>query len=333
MQQQSFCKHQWKYHSHSGEHHLNEWYECTICGKEESPDVIKQLQNSCQHEWERKSFVMQHGDLHHYSCKFCAKNSRSIKKDATSDRRPPAIAKTAERTIPASERTESLPNFQSFDDLKKYLCTAFRPKEAPNPEAYGPFFWLTPEELCDLVDRYSNLFSVYYDEYSCPISEDMCCVRLFEKGTSSAGKIEFSGLYRFRDRGDMRDARGWSFLPELNQAIPRIANEQGRYRFNFYFEKDYAPEDPKPTEIPSSTLWEKLFLRKEELTTNCAQDEADGKKRMEEAIKREKEEKRLKLQEVRRESGDCIMCGRKMGFFQKIRGKDRHNECESFSDS
>ena len=41
--------------------------------------------------------------------------------------------------------------------------------------------WLTPEELCDIVEKYAELLEVHYSEFSCPKSHDLCSVRLIQK--------------------------------------------------------------------------------------------------------------------------------------------------------
>lgn len=42
------------------------------------------------------------------------------------------------------------------------------------------------------------------------------------------------------------------------------------------------------------------------------------------------EEARRKEKERRKSSGQCVMCGKRLGFFQRFRGEDRHNQCIEF---
>jgi ribosomal protein S14 len=37
-------------------------------------------------------------------------------------------------------------------------------------------------------------------------------------------------------------------------------------------------------------------------------------------------------QEKRRQSGQCIVCGQRLTFVQKLFGKDRHDGCKSFKE-
>jgi hypothetical protein len=51
-QRNASCSHEYEYHSHSGEHHFDAWYQCVRCGDRVSVEAIKQLQASCvDHRW------------------------------------------------------------------------------------------------------------------------------------------------------------------------------------------------------------------------------------------------------------------------------------------
>ena len=45
------------------------------------------------------------------------------------------------------------------------------------------------------------------------------------------------------------------------------------------------------------------------------------------------EEKRLRaIREKRRASGDCIMCGKPLGFFDKRAKREKHEKCDRFTE-
>lgn len=56
------------------------------------------------------------------------------------------------------------------------------------------------------------------------------------------------------------------------------------------------------------------------------------KKEQEQAKRRAEELRRSEVQTKRRASGQCVMCGQPLGFFQKLLGKDRHNSCSRFKE-
>jgi len=50
------------------------------------------------------------------------------------------------------------------------------------------------------------------------------------------------------------------------------------------------------------------------------------------AEKKAEEEKRAQVQARRKSFGQCMMCGKALGFFQRLFGIDRHNKCTEFKE-
>jgi hypothetical protein len=187
----------------------------------------------------------------------------AVKKERTTATQAAEGIPIPERPKPASDRTRNLPAISSFKELKTFLGKEFTPKEYP--KGCGVKYWVTPEELCDVVEKYADLILVYYNEYSCGASEDMCCVRLFEKTPPGREPIEFVGLYPFASPSDARSyGQDWSSSPEYAKAMPRLANVRGKYHFNFHkgsenwLDKPFEPQEG----IPPESLWDRLYLRK-----------------------------------------------------------------------
>lgn len=125
----------------------------------------------------------------------------SVKKEKQkSDDTTQNPTKTPERTKPASERTNNLPQIDSFEDLRKLIKKVFIPGDTD----FSLVYWMTPEELCDIVEHYAHLLEVQFSEYSCSSSEDMCCVRLFQKKPSEGSPIELTGLFAFPSEADAK---------------------------------------------------------------------------------------------------------------------------------
>lgn len=166
-----------------------------------------------------------------------------------------------QRAKPASKRTRTLPAISSFEELGKFIGKQFRTPEYE----YG--CWITPEELCDVVERYADMILVSVDEYSCGASEDMCLVRLFEKNPPGRRPIGFTGLYPFASLSDARSfGQDYKSVPEYAKALPRHADVRGKYHFNFKrggsAENSLnGPFDAKDG-IPPESLWGRLYQRK-----------------------------------------------------------------------
>jgi hypothetical protein len=185
----------------------------------------------------------------------------AVKKERTTAIEASVGVKSPERTKPASGRTKALPAISSFNELGAFLAKRFSPPE------YADGCWITPEELCDVVENYADLILVSYDEYSCGASEDMCCVRLYEKTPPGRRPIGFTGLYPFASLSDARSfGEDWRSVPAYAKAMPRLADVRGKYHFNFSrggsAENSLSePFDANESIVPDS-LWGRLYQRK-----------------------------------------------------------------------
>ncbi|MGA2514742.1 MAG: hypothetical protein ABSG37_14180 [Candidatus Limnocylindrales bacterium] len=185
----------------------------------------------------------------------------AVKKERTTASGVGGQAPIPERAKPASERTRTLPAISSFEGLGTFLGKQFGTKEYE----YG--CWMTPEELCDVVERYADIILVSLDEYSCGASEDMCRVRLFERTPPGRRPIGFTGLYPFASLSEARTfGQDYRSVPEYAKALPRLADVRGKYHFNFTRGGSAEnslnePFDPKSA-IPPESLWGRLYQRK-----------------------------------------------------------------------
>ena len=98
----------------------------------------------------------------------------------------PSIA-VPERKKPASSRTANLPAISSLEELLDFLIANFARKKKWQ-------FWVTPEELCDIVEQYADIIQIQWYEGSCGLSEDMTYVTLFNKGKAGEN-IALTGLF------------------------------------------------------------------------------------------------------------------------------------------
>ena len=128
---------------------------------------------------------------------------------AERDRERERQTKAPERTV-ASERTHNLPAMADFRELRDFIAKTFTPNDA----GFASEYWITPEELCDVVEHFTSLVKVQYvDKLARQQSKNLCCVRLFPQNasapTSVTGEelarkeyIEFVGLFPFLSEQD-----------------------------------------------------------------------------------------------------------------------------------
>jgi hypothetical protein len=191
----------------------------------------------------------------------------AVKKERTGAAQGGEKVEVPERGKPASERTRTLPAISSFEELGKFIDKRFSTQEYKGRYGAHTACWITPEELCDVVERYGDVIFVSIDEYSCGASEDMCQVRLFEKNPPGRRPIGFTGLYPFASASDARSfGQDWASVPEYARDMPHLADVRGKYHFNFTrggsAENSLSqPFDPKDG-IPPESLWGRLYPRK-----------------------------------------------------------------------
>ena len=243
----------------------------------------------------------------------------------------PAEPPAAPRARPASERTRYLPRLASFEGLRTFLGKHFTPEEYPLGR--GVMYWVTPEELCDIVEEYAELVVVDFREYSCDDSEDMCSVSLFEKNPPGARPIEFLGLYPFVSVEEAaRFGEEWSSVPKYAFVLPRLAGIRGRYHFNFCKGSEVSRSEPFPAEqgIPPGNLWNRISGRLDRIGAELKREAEDRKRRRaEESAKGVgDDEERTRSESSRRARRRCIVCGLSLSLFDRLRGRDCHGFCQ-----
>lgn len=163
-----------------------------------------------------------------------------------------------ERRKPASQRTANLPMLSSLEKLESFLEKNFvRPPQTV-------FYCVTPEELCDIMERYESIIQAHWIQDSCGISEDMVYINLFEKG-KTGDNLEFIGLFLFASSSDaMQYCR-------QNHIDPSIWGIEGKYALNFMraisneADDDWYEKYFKDAKVDATTLWAKICKRRAEL--------------------------------------------------------------------
>ena len=167
------------------------------------------------------------------------------------------------RGKPASRRTERLPKISSLEKLLKFLLTRFGEKDKDE-------FWLTPEELCDIVENYASILQVQWDEGSCALSEDMTYVTLFNKG-KIGDNIALTGLYPFASESDAKDFcyDDREHHKYLLGKLEKLLGIHGRFATNFsaYSYSNWVHDDEydKEKDIDAFDLWPRIYRRRQVL--------------------------------------------------------------------
>jgi hypothetical protein len=244
---------------------------------------------------------------------------------------PGAAASGPPRQKPASERTRLLPKLGSFEDLRKLLAT-FTPRQFPREG--GVMYWVTPEELCDIVEAYAGLMVVELREYACAASQEMCTVSLFEKHPPGTWPIEFNGLFPFASSADARRiGAAWRTAPEYANILPKLAGIRGKYQINFCKGEEISRSEMLPAErrTPPALLWSRIWERLERVQAAVRQEAEERERRQtEEEAKRQAEDaERTKLESQRRSLQQCVVCGLGLSVLDRMRGRDRHGACEA----
>jgi hypothetical protein len=277
----------------------------------------------------------------------------AIKKERESaNEKSTSLDPVPERARPASDRTRTLPSLTKFEDVRALVQERFTPKDTD----FSYTYWMTPEELCDLAEQYADLLEVQFSEYSCPRSEDLCCVRLFEKAPSDGRPIELAGLFAFPSESDARSfINEYKSAPRYARALPQLAGIKGKYQLNF----GKGSENPryityeKDAEIPAASLWGKFWIRRQRFAEGLEHEEQAARKQAEDEKRRQaEEEKRRAEQKLQREADEarrrdaekrkqelirertsrreCIACGRALGTLEKLFRRTSHSGCHSF---
>lgn len=176
---------------------------------------------------------------------------------------PPSSASVPKRPVPASERTRQLPPISSLKELLHFLLSNFGEKNKYQ-------FWICPEELCDIVEHYSNVIGVQWNEAPCALSENMAYVTLFNKGQTGEN-IALHGLFPFPTE---ITAKKFCYDKSLNfdylfGQLELLWGLKGKFILNFSgknFSNRISEESyNKNKAINPFELWPKIYFRKKSL--------------------------------------------------------------------
>jgi hypothetical protein len=221
---------------------------------------------------------------------------------AERDRERERQTKAPERTV-ASERTHNLPAMADFRELRDFIAKTFTPNDA----GFASEYWITPEELCDVVEHFTSLVKVQYvDKLARQQSKNLCCVRLFPQNasapTSVTGEelarkeyIEFVGLFPFLSEQDAASFIKTSApTPQGAETLRALAGIQGKYQMNFGKGSE-PPAFNSYSIFPPALLWKFLWMRRQGFAEEIRREEEAAQERVREQIRRQ-EEARLKAE-------------------------------------
>jgi len=260
------------------------------------------------------------------------------------------------RTV-ASERTRNLPPIANFSELRDFIGKTFTLSGA----GFDSGYWITPEELCDVVERYADLVKIQYvDKLVRPFSKNLCCVRLFPQNASAPTSVtaeelkqqeyvEFTGLFPFLSEQDAAAFAGKRAQTEQDaQAFRAVAGIQGKYQMNLGKGSE-PPSFNSYSVLPPALLWKLLWMRREGFAEEMRrQEEADRelKKKQEEAdreLKRKQEAARQKAEQYKAENArrrtvmqertarkECPLCGKALGLWDRLKKRGQHSGCRAF---
>jgi hypothetical protein len=164
------------------------------------------------------------------------------------------------RYRPATPRTDDLPIIDGFEDFEALLRDRFVCRQS----GFERDLWISPKELCDMVEKYEAVISVGMSEHSSDRSENALRVRLFPRDHSEDPPIELEGLYMFKSRYAVTQfLQSFLSTPKYADAIPDLAGIIGRFQLHFgqprtadsrSREADYTGEE----RISAAELWPRL---------------------------------------------------------------------------
>lgn len=163
------------------------------------------------------------------------------------------------RHRPATKRTSDMPIIDGFEDFEALLRDRFVCR-APG---YERDLWISPKELCDMVEKYEAVLEVGLSEHNSERAENALRVRLFPKDHSEEPPIELEGLYMFKSRYAVTQfLQSFMSTPKYADAIPDLAGIIGRFQLHFGEPKrdgrtkpaDYTGEE----RISPADLWPRL---------------------------------------------------------------------------
>lgn len=159
---------------------------------------------------------------------------------------------THQRRTPASPRTAALPELRDSGDLIRHLEKNFAPPE------WRYAFFLTPGELCDIAERYADLYLIKWNDHDRRLSAERDVLLVMKwKATPNVDAIRVVGLYVFRNASEARTV--WTDKGVYGSQLPveRVLDIRGRYALNFQSGSySYAPSDLE--DITVVDLWSRI---------------------------------------------------------------------------
>jgi len=253
----------------------------------------------------------------------------------------------SERKKPASARTAELPKITSLDELKSFLAKGFSKADQTF------WYYLTPEELCDVVEQYDSLLQAHWCEDE-GWNGDMATVVLINKAVKDGKNLKFNGLFPFASPAWAQD------YCRDNQIDPAMWGIEGSYAGNFQGKfgnslYSYEYDDLEKRQVDAAELWARICKRRSALEDEARRraEEQQGRQQQharrlaEERQRRAEEEKRRHEEVARRRAEDekrqaqlrerksqkqCVMCGKPLGLFDKLLLRDRHGGCVTFQE-
>lgn len=200
------------------------------------------------------------------------------KRVSAASTQPPVVIPPRPST--PSARTRNLPDAKSVKEIADYLLANFR-------GASEHMFYVTPEELCDILNRYSSVAEAEWREYEFGSGDDIEVVlrdRHITKdgaGRETLNEMKFVGMGVFASNSDalayLRDSIG----------VPKDAQLWGirsRYTMNLMggssrVETAY-PKDPataNPNSVTVDELWKRISERREAVGMSSMGSSTGGK--------------------------------------------------------
>ena len=161
----------------------------------------------------------------------------------------------------SSQRTGELPALSSFSEVKGLLSKLF----IPNVEGALRQYWLTPDELCDIAEKYADLIVVTCTEYSCGNSDNMYLISFMDKKAPQSESVGFFGLYKFSQDSDYAkmDRLAQVAPAAYVKALPELAGIRGQHILNFNGQDGRG--EAKGQDVPPAELRERLRRRRESI--------------------------------------------------------------------
>lgn len=183
------------------------------------------------------------------------------------------------RPRPASKRTASLPNCVSRDKLVEFLEHTFSV-----PNVYGAY--VTPEELCDIVEKYQDvtkafLMHEFYHgaEMQIHLMTKTDVDKLFgddPKPDSTDRGIRFGGLTEFASHAD---AVNYCKNSIGDEGCVAAWNVQGKYALNFMIASAFTETVDPSHPVTADELWAQICARRSSFrTTKSTKEPAPDRK-------------------------------------------------------